>query len=117
VRPGSPAVRERFCRAATATHRRRSTRPARRGSVAVGAAGGFSFAPAALRIDVGTTVVWEWTGVGGSHNVIDRGGAFESGLAAAEGHAFEHEFSTPGTYEYVCIPHESSEMTGTIVVE
>ena len=85
-------------------------------AVAVGAAGGFSFAPAALRIDVGTTVVWEWTGVGGSHNVIDRGGAFESGLAAAEGHTFEHEFSTPGTYEYVCTPHQTRDMEGTVEV-
>ena len=85
-------------------------------SVAVGADGGFSFAPAAIRVDVGTTVVWEWTGVGGSHNVVDRGGAFESGLAAAEGHAFEHEFAEPGTYEYVCTPHQTRDMEGTVEV-
>ena len=85
-------------------------------AVAVGADGGFSFAPAAVRVDVGTTVVWEWTGVGGSHNVVDRGGAFESGLAAAEGHAFEHEFAEPGTYEYVCTPHQTRDMEGTVEV-
>jgi halocyanin-like protein len=85
-------------------------------SVAVGADGGLSFAPAALRVDVGTTVVWEWTGVGGSHNVVDRGGAFESDLAAAEGHAFEHEFATPGTYEYLCTPHQTQGMEGTVEV-
>lgn len=85
-------------------------------SVAVGADGGFSFAPAAVRVGVGTTVVWEWTGVGGSHNVVDRGGAFESDLAAAEGHAFEHEFGTAGTYDYVCTPHQTREMEGTVAV-
>ncbi|TKX82136.1 halocyanin domain-containing protein [Halorubrum sp. SD626R] len=85
-------------------------------SVAVGADGGFSFAPAAVRVDVGTTVVWEWTGVGGSHNVVDRGGAFESGLATAEGHAFEHEFAEPGTYEYVCTPHQTRDMEGVVEV-
>jgi plastocyanin len=85
-------------------------------AVAVGADGGFSFAPAAVRVDVGTTVVWEWTGVGGSHNVVDRGGAFESGLAAAEGHAFEHEFVTAGTYDYVCTPHQTRDMEGTVEV-
>jgi halocyanin-like protein len=85
-------------------------------SVAVGADGGFSFAPAAVRVDVGTTVVWEWTGVGGSHNVVDRGGAFESGLAAAEGHTFEHEFETTGAYEYVCTPHQTRDMEGTVEV-
>ena len=85
-------------------------------SVAVGADGGFSFAPAAIRVDVGTTVVWEWTGVGGSHNVVDRGGAFESGLAAAEGHAFEHEFGSADTYAYVCTPHQTRDMEGTVDV-
>jgi len=53
-------------------------------------------------------------------------GGFESEQAArndisggliASGDTYEHTFETPGTYEYVCIPHESSEMTGTIVVE
>jgi len=85
-------------------------------AVAVGADGGFSFAPAAVRVDAGTTVVWEWTGVGGSHNVVDRGGAFDSGLAAAEGHTFEREFATPGTYEYVCTPHQTRDMEGVIEV-
>ncbi|WP_280587362.1 halocyanin domain-containing protein [Halorubrum sp. Boch-26] len=85
-------------------------------AVAVGADGGFSFAPAAVRIDVGTTVVWEWTGAGGSHNVVDRDGAFDSGLAAAEGYAFEREFATAETYEYVCTPHQTRNMEGTIEV-
>ncbi|WP_144799102.1 halocyanin domain-containing protein [Halorubrum depositum] len=85
-------------------------------SVAVGADGGFSFAPAAVRVDVGATVVWEWTGVGGSHNVVDRGGAFDSSLAAAEGHTFQHRFTEPGTYEYVCTPHQTRDMEGVIEV-
>ncbi|MFO8114933.1 MAG: halocyanin domain-containing protein [Halorubrum sp.] len=85
-------------------------------SVTVGADGGLAFAPAALRVDVGTTVVWEWTGVGGSHNVVDRDGAFESDLAAEEGFTFEHEFATPGTYEYVCTPHQTQGMAGTVEV-
>jgi plastocyanin len=85
-------------------------------AVAVGADGGFSFSPAAVRVAVGTTVVWEWTGVGGSHNVVDRGGAFDSELAAAEGHTFEHEFATPGRYEYVCTPHQTRDMEGTVEV-
>jgi halocyanin-like protein len=85
-------------------------------AVAVGADGGFSFAPAAVRIAVGATVVWEWTGLGGSHNVVDRGGAFDSGLAAEEGHTFEHEFAEPGTYEYVCTPHQTRDMEGTVEV-
>ena len=34
-----------------------------------------------------------------------------------EGESFEIEFDTPGNYKYFCIPHESSGMRGTIVVE
>ncbi|HZA39454.1 MAG TPA: plastocyanin/azurin family copper-binding protein [Actinomycetota bacterium] len=34
-----------------------------------------------------------------------------------EGEIFEIEFGAPGTYEYFCIPHESSGMRGTIIVE
>ena len=34
-----------------------------------------------------------------------------------EGETFEIEFDAPGTYEYFCIPHESSGMRGTIIVE
>jgi len=38
------------------------------------------------------------------------------GLVAA-GEAYEHTFERAGTYEYYCIPHESSGMTGTVRVE
>jgi plastocyanin len=33
------------------------------------------------------------------------------------GETFSVRFDTPGTYEYVCIPHEPTGMTGTVVVE
>ncbi|WP_435095016.1 halocyanin domain-containing protein [Halorubrum sp. N11] len=85
-------------------------------TVAVGADAGFAFAPANLIVDAGTTVVWEWTGAGGAHNVIDRGGAFESGLTAEEGHTFEHAFDESGVFEYVCTPHQTHGMEGTIAV-
>ena len=85
-------------------------------SVAVGADGGFSFAPAHVRVDAGTTVVWEWTGYGGGHNVYAVDGSFESELVIEEGHTFEREFETPGTYEYVCTPHQTRGMRGSVEV-
>jgi halocyanin-like protein len=85
-------------------------------TVAVGAETGFAFAPAHVVVDAGTTVVWEWTGAGGVHNVIDRGGAFESDLTGEEGHAFEHAFPDPGVFEYVCTPHQTRGMEGTVEV-
>lgn len=42
--------------------------------------------------------------------------AFESGPVPA-GQIFRHRFTVPGTYKYVCLPHEGFGMRGTIVVE
>ncbi|EMA63355.1 halocyanin domain-containing protein [Halorubrum lipolyticum] len=85
-------------------------------TVAVGADAGFAFAPANVVVDPGTTVVWEWTGAGGAHNVIDEGGAFESDLTGEEGHVFEHAFPEAGVFEYVCTPHQTRGMEGRIEV-
>ncbi|USZ67233.1 halocyanin domain-containing protein [Halorussus salilacus] len=89
-------------------------------SVAVGAqgnGGGFAFDPAAVRVDSGTTVVWEWTGDGGQHNVAHTDGEFESETVSEKGHTFEHTFEESGTFEYSCVPHETMGMKGAIVVE
>lgn len=89
-------------------------------TVAVGAegdGGGFAFGPAAVRIDSGTTVVWEWTGDGGNHNVVAEDGSFGSEITDESGHTFEHAFEESGTYRYVFEPHERTGMKGAIVVE
>lgn len=84
--------------------------------VAVGSGDGFGFDPIAVRVDPGTTVVWEWTGDGGSHNVVEDGGAFESELVGDAGHEFEHAFDQEGVYKYYCSPHEAMGMKGAVVV-
>jgi len=89
-------------------------------TVTVGAqanGGAFGFGPAAVRVDPGTTVVWEWSGKGGSHNVAAADGSFESELAGSSGHTFEHTFEEAGTYRYACTPHETLGMKGAVVVE
>jgi halocyanin-like protein len=90
-------------------------------TVAVGAegnGGNLAFDPAAVRVDPGTTVVWEWTGEGGAHNVVDRDGAFDSGDAVTDaGTVFEHTFGSEGTFLYLCEPHEALGMKGAVVVE
>ncbi|MFD1571435.1 halocyanin domain-containing protein [Halorubrum laminariae] len=85
-------------------------------TVSVGAADGLSFGPAAVAVSTGTTVVWEWTGQGGGHNVSAESGDFESETVSEEGHTFEHTFEETGTYEYACTPHETVGMKGAIVV-
>ena len=84
--------------------------------VAVGAGNGLAFEPANVRVDPGTTVVWEWTGEGGGHNVVDVDGAFESELTDEAGHTFEYTFAEVGTVEYVCTPHQTQGMRGMIEV-
>ncbi|MFB6125991.1 MAG: halocyanin domain-containing protein [Halolamina sp.] len=78
--------------------------------------GAFGFGPAAVRVDPGTTVTWQWTGNGGSHNVVARDGSFESELAGEAGHAFSHTFDADGVVRYVCAPHETMGMKGAVVV-
>lgn len=85
--------------------------------VAVGANGGLAFDPAAILIKPGTTVIWEWTGDGGQHDVAHVDGGFESELTGDAGHTFEHTFDEAGIYRYVCNPHQQAGMKGAIAVQ
>lgn len=75
-----------------------------------------SFAPAAVKISTGTTVVWEWSGRGGSHNVVAADGDFESDLTDEEGHTFTQTFEDSGVVKYYCQPHKTSGMKGVVEV-
>jgi halocyanin-like protein len=87
-------------------------------TIEVGARGNngpFAFGPAAVRVDPGTTIVWEWSGEGGLHNVVAEDGAFESELVGEAGHTFEFTAES-GLYKYACSPHKEMGMRGAIVV-
>jgi len=85
-------------------------------TVAVGAGDGLAYDPAAVRVSPGTTVTWEWSGMGSRHNVVDDGGGFESSYYAAEGATFSREFAEPGVAKYYCTPHENLGMVGVVEV-
>lgn len=97
-------------------------------SVTVGAAGNggsLAFAPAALLVEPGTTVSWEWSGEGGAHNVVhdqevdDEASeqVFRSGGPVdSEEEVFEFTFEEEGVYPYFCLPHKSLQMKGVVVV-
>lgn len=89
-------------------------------TIQVGSAGNmgdYGFGPAAVAISPHTTVTWEWTGRGGTHNVVASEGTFTSGAPVADaGTTFEFTFDRPGVYKYVCEPHEMMGMKGTIFV-
>jgi halocyanin-like protein len=79
--------------------------------------GAFGFGPAAVQVDPGTTVVWEWNGAGGQHNVVaESGGEFESDLVSEAGFTFEQTFEEEGVVQYYCQPHRSLGMKGVVVV-
>jgi len=85
-------------------------------TIDVGAPSPYAFDPAAVQISPETTVTWEWTGRGSSHNVVDNGGAFESDYYLEAGSTFEYTFTEPGVYKYYCTPHQTQGMLGVIEV-
>ena len=95
------------------------------------------FVPKKLSVSVGDTVTWKNVG-GVGHSVtayedkIPDGaeyfasGDFDSEKAARKAYPtkgnvpakeeYEHTFEVAGTYEYFCIPHEATNMVGTVEV-
>ena len=88
------------------------------------------FNPAEVTIKLGETVEWRNTSslahtvtadrrvTADAANIALPEGAkpFHSARVAA-GSLFRHTFKTPGTYRYICLPHEGQKMFGTVVVE
>lgn len=96
-----------------------------------------AFAPKQIEVEAGTTVTWENVGsIGHSITAYEddipddaeyfASGGFDSQQAAEDGYpdegnvteggTYEHTFETTGEYEYYCIPHEMSDMVGTVRV-
>jgi len=79
----------------------------------------YGFGPAAVRVDPGTEVTFEW--VSNTHNVMMESspeGTSWSDISDIynEGHTESHTFETEGTYTYFCQPHRTQGMRGAIVV-
>lgn len=88
------------------------------------------FAPDTVRVEGGETVRWKNGSVivhtvtadpekateDGSVQLPDGAESFDSGTLDPEA-TFEHTFPVPGTYRYFCIPHEGTNMYGTVIVE
>ena len=82
------------------------------------------FSPKVLRVEPGTTVIWE-SGGANNHNVIASDGSwqaissdyFDYGIIT-KGDQYEHTFNEPGIYEYYCPYHGTNNkgMVGTIIV-
>ncbi len=101
-------------------------------AVAAGPERRLRFDPEEIEISTGTTVVWTFESTG--HNVTSKPGASDKcqnpegaePFASYEGSShfeveepgttYEHEFTVPGEYVYVCAPHEGQGMVGDITV-
>jgi len=86
-------------------------------TISVGAGDeGLLFDPAAVAVSPDTTVVWEWTGRGSTHNVAGENRDFESETVVEAGHTFERTVSETGVIKYYCTPHRALGMKGAVVV-
>ena len=76
------------------------------------------FSPSSVTITEGDSVRFFWSGELLAHNAVAEDGLFDSGETSRNvDYTFTFEAGTNGTYEYVCEPHESVGMVGTVVVE
>jgi plastocyanin len=73
----------------------------------------FDFAPMALSVSAGTTVIWR-NDDEEPHTVVSESGLFRS-AAIDGGESFSFKFDKAGTYKYFCTIHP--KMVGTIVVK
>ena len=85
---------------------------------------GYGFSPAAVTIDVGQTVCWQWTDAGMGHNVKEVDGMksttyVDGGIysgPAATTVDFHHTFTEDTIFYYACEPHISMDMFGKVTV-
>ena len=89
-----------------------------------------NFDPATVTINAGQTVRWSNTSLiwhtvtfdpskakDENHVALPKGvEPFDSGKINSNGN-FWHTFNEPGVYHYICVPHESKGMSGTVVVQ
>ncbi len=78
----------------------------------------FAFAPRALTVSAGTTVVWQ-NDDSAAHTVTADNGSFDSGNLNP-GAKFQFTFTKPGTYAYYCRYHGGpggQGMSGQIIVK
>ncbi len=97
-------------------------------AVVVSATTLLAFSPAVVQIKAGDTVEWRNASPFG-HTVtadpalvknpanvrLPKGARPFNGPLPAGG-TYRHKFNRPGTYDYVCLPHEGAGMKGRVVV-
>ena len=76
------------------------------------------FSPPTTTLSEGDSVHFLWSGEALAHNAVEENGLFDSGDASRNvDYLFVFKVGTAGTYDFVCEPHESLGMMGTVIVE
>ena len=76
------------------------------------------FSPETITIFEGDSVRFFWSGELLAHNAVEENGLFDSGDTSRNvDYTYTFKIGENGTYTYVCEPHESLGMVGTIIVQ
>lgn len=76
------------------------------------------FSPSQVTITEGQAVRFMWAGQALAHNAVADDGMFDSGDPEQDvDYRFVFEVGTAGTHTFVCEPHASAGMVGTITVD
>jgi plastocyanin len=99
------------------------------GAVVVETNDQLAFEPKQIKVSVGEEVTWKNVGKVAHTVTADKSKAADPSLVSipagtkawdsgfeGEGESFSRSFQEPGTYSYICIPHEGAGMVGTVVV-
>ena len=83
----------------------------------VGPGNNYQFDPAAVRIDSGTTITWEWQSSNHSVTQTESEYDFEDSGTQSSGSTHEETLEGSGAFLYKCRPHENLGHHGGIIVE
>jgi len=76
------------------------------------------FSPSEVTLNEGDTIRFFWSGELLPHNAVESDGLFDSGEPSRNvDYSYTFNVGENGTYEFVCEPHESVGMVGTVNVE
>lgn len=76
------------------------------------------FSPETITLNEGDTVNFFWENQLLAHNAVEENGLFDSGDPERNvDYSYTFNIGENGTYQYVCEPHASLGMVGTIIVE
>jgi len=76
------------------------------------------FSPSEVTLNEGDSIRFFWSGELLPHNAVESTGLFDSGEPSRNvDYSYTFSIGENGTYEFVCEPHESVGMVGTVNVE